>query len=140
NMLKRAERMLGSLEGERVSDKVAKLRFPKPAACGKTPLTASGLSKSYGSLEIFTGVDLAIDRGSRVVILGLNGAGKTTLLKLLAGVEQADSGTGDAGHGLKLGYYAQQHDTLVMDATFVQNLRPTPPDLKATDVRLGLLP
>src|SRR5690606_23184705 len=83
NMLKRAERMLGSLEGERVSDKVAKLRFPKPAACGKTPLTASGLSKSYGSLEIFTGVDLAIDRGSRVVILGLNGAGKTTLLKLL---------------------------------------------------------
>ncbi len=135
NMLKRAERMLGSLEGERVSDKVAKLRFPKPAACGKTPLTASGLSKSYGSLEIFTGVDLAIDRGSRVVILGLNGAGKTTLLKLLAGVEQADSGTVDAGHGLKLGYYAQEHDTLDMDATVVQNLRHSAPDLTDTEVR-----
>ena len=48
----------------------------------------SGLSKSYGSLEVFTDVDLAIDRGSRVVILGLNGAGKTTLLRLLAGVEE----------------------------------------------------
>ena len=44
-------------------DKVAKLRFPKPAACGKTPLRASGLSSSYGSLEVFTDVDLAIDRG-----------------------------------------------------------------------------
>src|SRR3546814_2235586 len=51
-------------------DRVAKLRFPKPAPCGKTPLMARGLSKSYGSLEIFTDVDLAIDRGSRVVILG----------------------------------------------------------------------
>jgi ATPase subunit of ABC transporter with duplicated ATPase domains len=135
NMARRAERLLSGLEAERRQDKVARIAFPKPAACGKTPLTASGLSKSYGSLEIFTGVDLAIDRGSRVVILGLNGAGKTTLLKLLAGVEQADSGTVDAGHGLKLGYYAQEHDTLDMDATVVQNLRHSAPDLTDTEVR-----
>ena len=82
-------KLLAGLEAVRVSDKVAKLRFPDPAPCGKTPLMAEGLSKSYGSLEIFTDVDLAIDRGSRVVILGLNGAGKTTLLRLLAGVETA---------------------------------------------------
>ena len=56
---------------------------PRPAPCGKTPLTAAELSKSYGSLEVFTDVDLAIDKGSRVVILGLNGAGKTTLLRIL---------------------------------------------------------
>ena len=60
--------------------------------CGKTPLTADGLSKSYGSLEIFTDVDLAVDRGSRVVVLGLNGAGKTTLLRMLAGLEPPDTG------------------------------------------------
>ena len=83
SMAKRAERLLAGLEEVRRSDKVAKLRFPEPAPCGKTPLTAEGLSKSYGSLEVFTDVDLAIDRGSRVVILGLNGAGKTTLLRLL---------------------------------------------------------
>ena len=58
------------------ADRVAKLRFPDPAPCGKTPLTAAGLSKSYGSLEVFTDVDLAIDQGSRVVVLGLNGAGQ----------------------------------------------------------------
>ncbi|MGO1318526.1 MAG: ABC-F family ATP-binding cassette domain-containing protein, partial [Cellulomonadaceae bacterium] len=135
NMLKRADRMLEGVEGERVSDRVAKLRFPKPAPCGRVPLTATGLSKWYGSLEIFTGVDLAIDRGSRVVVLGLNGAGKTTLLRLLAGVEQPTSGTVDAGHGLKLGYYAQEHDTLDMDVTVVENLRHAAPDLTDTEVR-----
>src|SRR5690606_16100753 len=68
-----AEKMLSSLEEVRQVDRVAKLRFPDPASCGKTPLQAEGLSKSYGSLEIFAGVDLAIDRGSKVVVLGLNG-------------------------------------------------------------------
>src|SRR5699024_347609 len=92
NMLRRAERMLDETEGERQRDRVASLRFPKPAPCGKTPLMAQGLSKSYGSLEIFTDVGLAIDRGSRVVVLGLNGAGKTTLLRLLAGVDDPDTG------------------------------------------------
>ena len=71
-MIRRAERLMAGIEGERVQDKVAAIRFPKPADCGKTPLMAKGLSKSYGSLEIFTDVDLAIDRGSRVVVLGLN--------------------------------------------------------------------
>ena len=65
NMARRAERLLGRPRGRCGSrDKVAKLRFPDPAPCGKTPLTAEGLSKSYGSLEIFTDVDLAVDRGS----------------------------------------------------------------------------
>ena len=82
-----------------------------------------GLSKSYGSLEIFTDVDLAIDRGSRVVVLGLNGAGKTTLLRILAGVDQPDTGQLEPGHGLKLGYYAQEHETLDADATVLENMR-----------------
>lgn len=135
NMLRRAETLVGGLEGVRQADKVAKLRFPKPAPCGKTPLTGADLSKSYGSLEVFAGVDLAIDRGSRVVILGLNGAGKTTMLRILAGVEQPDTGSVEPGHGLKLGYYAQEHDTLDMHATVVENLRHAAPDLTDTEVR-----
>src|SRR5699024_10570201 len=93
NMLRRAEQML---------DGVASLRCTEPAPCGKTPLMAQDLSKSYGSLEIFTGVDLAIDRGSKVVILGLNGAGKTTLLRILAGVDEPDTGGLLPGHGLRI--------------------------------------
>jgi ATPase subunit of ABC transporter with duplicated ATPase domains len=77
NMLRRADRMMAALDEERVADKVARIKFPTPAPCGRTPLVAKGLTKNYGSLEVFTGVDLAIDRGSRVVVLGLNGAGKT---------------------------------------------------------------
>lgn len=138
NMLKRAERMLDNLDEERVADRTAKIRFPDPAACGKTPLMASGLTKMYGSLEIFAGVDLAIDRGSRVVVLGLNGAGKTTLLRLLAGVETAERGTLEPGYGLKIGYFAQEHETLDDQASVWENIRHAAPDAGEQDLR-GLL-
>ncbi|OCB53340.1 ABC transporter [Mycobacterium vulneris] len=138
NMLRRAERMIAELDAERVADKVARIKFPTPAPCGKTPLVVKGLTKTYGSLEIFTGVDLAIDRGSRVVVLGLNGAGKTTLLRLLAGVETADAGVLEPGHGCKIGYFAQEHDTLDNDATVWENIRHAAPDTGEQDLR-GLL-
>ncbi len=135
SMDKRAAKLLGGLEASRRSDKVAKLRFPEPAPCGKTPLSAEGLSKSFGSLEVFTDVDLAIDRGSRVVILGLNGAGKTTLMRILAGVEEPDTGTVVPGHGLKVGYYAQEHETLDPERTVLENMRSAAPDLQDAEVR-----
>lgn len=138
NMLRRADRMMATLDEERVADKVARIKFPTPAACGRTPLVANGLGKTYGSLEVFTGVDLAIDRGSRVVILGLNGAGKTTLLRLLAGVEQPDTGVLEPGYGLRIGYFAQEHDTLDNDATVWENVRHAAPDAGEQDLR-GLL-
>ncbi|ACY97804.1 MULTISPECIES: ABC-F family ATP-binding cassette domain-containing protein [Thermomonospora] len=134
-MDRRARQLLASVEGERKSDRVAKIRFPDPAPCGRTPLIAEGLSKSYGSLEIFTDVNLAIDRGSRVVVLGLNGAGKTTLLRLLAGVDKPDTGRVIAGHGLKLGYYAQEHETLEAGRTVLENMRSAAPDLPEVEVR-----
>ena len=135
SMLKRAEKLLAGVESERKADKVARIAFPKPAPCGKTPLTASELSKSYGSLEVFTDVDLAIDRGSRVVVLGLNGAGKTTLLRILAGLDQPDTGQVQPGHGLKLGYYAQEHETLDTSRTVLENMRSAAPDLTDTEAR-----
>ncbi|WP_137147497.1 ABC-F family ATP-binding cassette domain-containing protein [Mycolicibacterium sp. CR10] len=135
NMLRRAERMIAELDEERVADRVAKIRFPTPAVCGRTPLVAKGLTKTYGSLEVFTGVDLAIDKGSRVVILGLNGAGKTTLLRILAGTEAADAGAVEPGHGLKLGYFAQEHDTIDGLASVWENIRHAAPDTGEQDLR-----
>jgi ATPase subunit of ABC transporter with duplicated ATPase domains len=134
-MVRRAEKLIAGLDDVRVADRVAKIRFPQPAPCGRTPLTASNLSKSYGSLEIFTGVDLAIDRGSRVVVLGLNGAGKTTLLKLLGGSEKPDTGEVLAGHGLRLGYYAQEHETIDPERTVWENTRSAAPDAGAQELR-----
>jgi ATPase subunit of ABC transporter with duplicated ATPase domains len=135
NMARRAERLLAGLEQERTHDRVAKLRFPTPSPCGRTPLTAQELSRSYGSLEVFTDVDLAIDRGSKVVVLGLNGAGKTTLLRILAGIDAPDTGQVQHGHGLRLGYYAQEHETLDIGRSVLANMKTAAPDLGETDTR-----
>jgi ATP-binding cassette subfamily F protein 3 len=138
-MDRRANVLAAGLPDQRVADKVARLRFPAPAPCGRTPIRAEGLSKCYGSLEVFTDVDLAVDRGARVVVLGLNGAGKTTLLRLLVGLEPPDTGEVVAGHGLRLGYYAQEHETLDHDRTVLENMRTSASaasaDLTDTDLR-----
>jgi ATPase subunit of ABC transporter with duplicated ATPase domains len=135
NMARRAERLMSGLEGERRRDKVARIAFPDPAPCGRTPLRAEALSRSYGSLEVFTDVDLAIDRGTRVVVLGLNGAGKTTLLRVLAGIDVPDTGAVVPGHGLKLGYYAQEHETLDLTRTVLENMHAAAPQLTDTQAR-----
>jgi ATPase subunit of ABC transporter with duplicated ATPase domains len=134
-MARRAEKLLSSLDDVREQDRVAKIRFPDPAPCGKTPLFGKNLSKSYGSLEIFTAVDLAIDRGSKVVVIGLNGAGKTTLLRMLAGIDKPDTGEVLPGHGLKIGYYAQEHETLDVGRSVLENMQNAAPQLADTDAR-----
>ena len=134
-MLRRAEKLRSSLEDVRVSDKVAKLRFPTPAPCGKTPLSGEELSKSYGSLEIFTDVSAIIDKGSRVVILGLNGAGKTTLLRILAGELESDTGSVAHGQGLKIGYYAQEHESLDFERTILENMMSATANIREPEAR-----
>ena len=134
-MQRRAQRLLAGVVEDRRPERVARLRFPEPAPCGKTPLSARRLSKSSGSLEVFTHVDLAVDRASRIVVLGLNGAGKTTLLRLLAGLEPPDTGQVVAGHGLRLGYYAQEHETLDLAATVLGNMRSAAPGLSEAEHR-----
>lgn len=136
NMLKRAEKLLNDSQGPEIgNEKVAKLRFPTPQPCGKVPLEAHELSKVYGSQEVFIGVDVAVDRGARIVILGLNGAGKTTLLKILAGQLTPDTGEVTGGTGLKLGYYAQEHETLDSERTVLDNLKHSAPELNETQLR-----
>ena len=134
-MLRRAEELVKEAGSETKAEKVARLRFPTPRSCGKVPLNARGLAKSYGSLEVFSGLDLSIDRGSKVVVLGENGAGKTTLLRLLNGIEELDAGEVVPGHGLKLGYYAQEHETLDPARTVYENMTAAAPDLDETHVR-----
>jgi ATPase subunit of ABC transporter with duplicated ATPase domains len=134
-MVRRAEKLLSGLDDVREVDRVAKIKFPDPAPCGRTPLMANNLSKSYGSLEIFTAVDLAIDKGSKVVIIGLNGAGKTTMLRMLAGLDKPDTGEIVPGHGLKIGYFAQEHETLDVSKSVLENMQRAAPQLADTDAR-----
>ena len=135
NMMRRAERLLSETSDAQKQDKVADIRFPEPAPCGRTPIMAKDISKAYGSNIVFAGVNLAVDKGSRVVILGYNGAGKTTTLRLLAHIEDPDTGVVEYGHGCKIGYFAQEHDTLDLNATVLENLTHVAPELNDTQAR-----
>lgn len=81
--------------------------FPEPERAGKAVLELTGISKSFGPTPLYQGLDLRIDRGDRMAILGPNGAGKSTLLKIMAGIIPPDSGHRQAGHKVRIGYFAQ---------------------------------
>src|SRR5215472_5765957 len=134
-MERRARQLLADSPGPPRADRVARLRLPDPAPCGRVVLTARDLSKGYGSTEVFTGIDLELERGSRTVVLGVNGAGKTTLLRTLAGLEQPDAGIVAAGHGLRHGYYAQEHETLDLGRTVLENMQAAAPEADGRVVR-----
>ncbi|MFC9502886.1 ABC-F family ATP-binding cassette domain-containing protein [Streptomyces sp. NPDC057002] len=135
NMARRADRMLADLEPARRAEKTARIRLPEPAPCGRIPLGAVSLTRSYGGQHVLRGVDLALDRGSRLVVLGPNGAGKTTLLRILAGRDTPDSGRVVHGHGLRLGYFAQEHDTLDPELTVREHLAGAAPHLTDGEAR-----
>ncbi len=99
------------------------VRFPQPENSGRTPLKAHGLAKAFDHNVVFVDVDVDIDRGERMIIMGLNGAGKTTLLRILAGVETADLGEVEIGHKATLGYYAQEHEQIRQGVTVLDHMR-----------------
>jgi ATPase subunit of ABC transporter with duplicated ATPase domains len=101
-------------------------------------LEADGLGLRYRTRWALTDCTLTIPSGRVVGLVGPNGAGKTTLLKLLGGAEQPDTGQVIEGHGLKLGYYAQEHETLDPERTVLENMRSAAPDLDLVEVRKTL--
>ncbi|MFD4535675.1 ABC-F family ATP-binding cassette domain-containing protein [Kitasatospora sp. NPDC058397] len=135
SMARRADRMLADLEPARQAERTARIRLPEPAPCGRMPLGAISLAKAYAGRPVLTGLDLAVDRGSRMVVLGLNGAGKTTLLRILAGHESPDTGRVVPGPGLRLGYFAQEHDTLDPARSVRDNLAQAAPHLSDGELR-----
>jgi ATP-binding cassette subfamily F protein 3 len=73
-------------------------------------LTVSALTKSYGHIDIFSGLSFGVAKGARLGIVGPNGVGKTTLLRILAGVDEASSGTVHKARGVRIGYLPQEAD------------------------------
>lgn len=88
-------------------------RFPEPPHTGRVVLDAHGLTKGYGGSPVFRDVTFDVERGERMLVMGLNGAGKTSLLRILAGVTSPDAGSFRLGVGVSLGYYAQEHEGVV---------------------------
>lgn len=119
----RVRRMQDNLVEVRRDRRGVALRFPQPLASGRTPLKAEGLAKAFGHNVVFVDVDVEVDRGERLIIMGLNGAGKTTLLKILAGEETADLGTVEIGYRAEIGYYAQEHEDITAGVTVLDLMR-----------------
>jgi ATP-binding cassette subfamily F protein 3 len=81
--------------------------FPQPPKGGRLAVSLHGVNHGYADLSVLQGVNLEVERGERVALVGANGAGKSTTMRLLAGVEAPLSGAREEGHNLELAYFAQ---------------------------------
>src|SRR5438046_7727721 len=81
--------------------------FPSCAKSGRTVLELKNARKAYGDLVIFSQVNLHIERGDRIALVGPNGVGKSTLMRMLSGVEAPDAGERVEGHQMVMQYFAQ---------------------------------
>jgi len=99
------------------------VRLPPPPPSGRVSLEVNDLAKAYAGPPVFTDVSFDVGRGERLLVLGLNGAGKTTLLRILAGVADPSAGTVHAGHGISVGYFAQEHENITPGTPVLEHLR-----------------
>ena len=105
--------------------------FPIPPKSGRLSLSLSGVSHGYGDVSVIKEVDLVIERGERIALVGANGAGKSTMMRLLAGVEAPLKGEREEGHNLNMAYFAQdQARTLDSSLTVLEQItRAAPYDM-----------
>ncbi|HEU4935542.1 MAG TPA: ABC-F family ATP-binding cassette domain-containing protein [Vicinamibacterales bacterium] len=85
--------------------------FPACAKSGRTVLDLRGVRKAYDGRVVFDSVNVHIERGDRIALIGPNGAGKSTMMRMLAGVEDPDSGARTEGHQVITQYFAQDEAT-----------------------------
>lgn len=115
NQVTSRERMLEKLqiiEIDEIDTSALKLRFPPAIRSGDYPVTAEGLSKSYGDHVVFKDANLSISRGEKVSFVGRNGEGKSTMIKAILGEIDVD-GKCNLGHNVKVGYFAQNQASLL---------------------------
>src|SRR5476649_1548502 len=124
--LKQIERM-EKLEAPESADKKIHIKFPQPARSGQRVMTLSQVHFAYGTLKVYQGIDLEIEKGQRTVLVGPNGAGKSTLLKILGGILEIQQGERKEGLNAEIGYYSQSRiDMLNATRTVSQEVMSIP--------------
>ena len=99
------------------------IKLPQPPHAPRTVVEVTGLSKSYGGPHIFEDVSFAVERGERLLVMGLNGAGKTSLLRILADQSEPNTGSVLLGSGVSVGYYAQEHEGIHAGTDVLTHMR-----------------
>lgn len=116
--------------------KTVKFSFPQPPHSGRRVVEITGLVKRYGSITVYDGFDLAVERGERIGLVGPNGAGKSTLLKIMAQVAPYDGGTVKWGHMVTPGYFAQhQSESLNPTRTVLDEAHSVSPGMSEQEIR-----
>jgi ATPase subunit of ABC transporter with duplicated ATPase domains len=124
---KSLDKRVARLEDARVSgpskERHLAVRLPEPPHAGRVVLEVDDLAKAYEGPPVFEDVSFALERGERLMVMGLNGAGKTSLLRILAGQSEADLGTVRFGRDVSVGYYAQEHENIANGVTLLDHLQ-----------------
>ena len=105
---------LEKIEAPTEQNHAMNLRLPQPSRPPLNVASCRNVTKHYGEIEVFNDMDLVVERGQKIGLVGHNGAGKSTLLKLLAGVEPVTSGAVRIGSNIDSAYYAQ-HQLEILD-------------------------
>jgi ATP-binding cassette subfamily F protein 3 len=130
-MLERMERIELAAEARQI-----RLHFPPPPRTGRRVASLRSVHKAYGDHVVYAGIDLDVERGDRLALVGVNGAGKSTLLRILAGVLDFQQGERVLGTHVTSHYYAQhQLDALDPARTVLEEMEAAAPESARTRLR-----
>lgn len=133
--LKQIERM-ELIDKPMAPRKPFRFQIPEPPRGGQRTISLEAVCMAYGSNQVYSDLDITIERGERTVLVGPNGAGKSTLLKILAGVVEFQSGERKLGHNAKIGYFSQHRaDTLDAEKTVIEEVLASAPAMREEEAR-----
>ncbi len=126
---------LQHVENPIIKDYLLRFHFKNVFKSGKNIADGGNLSKSFGDTLILNDVSFEILSGQKIGLIGPNGCGKTTLLKILTGAEKPDGGILNISRGARWGYFDQEHLSLNLDNTLIEEILRDQKDLKETDAK-----
>ncbi len=104
-------------EDQKQREERLEIFIPNGPRLGQKVIEATGLSKAFGSKQLFKNLDFTLPPNGIVGVIGPNGAGKTTLFRLIMNLEKPDAGTFEIGETVKIAYVDQNHHDLLPDKT-----------------------
>ncbi len=132
---KQIERIRAEMVPPEKDEKSVVFRFPDPKPTGNEVIVIKDLAKDYQGIPVFDSLNVLIQKGECVCLIGENGCGKSTLLKILTGQESPSGGMYKLGAGVQLGYYAQHTRDLHEEKTILQEMYDSFPMLLPNELR-----